>query len=83
MLYTAFHEGYDRLNNNLTNYIEKYRIIEEEYIGENNKSNDVLNENNITFSNALFELSKNKHLKTQQDLHRVNNEIASEEDNNG
>jgi hypothetical protein len=83
MLYTAFHEGYDRLNNNLTNYIEKYRIIEEEYIGDNNKSNDVLTTNNITFSNALFELAKNKHLKTQEDLLKINTEILSEEDNNG
>ena len=82
-LYTAFQEGYDRLNNNLSNYIEKYRIIEEEYTSENNKSNDVLHENNITFANALFELQKNKHLKTQEDLKQVNTEILSEVENNG
>lgn len=82
-IYTAFQEGYDRLNNNLTNYIDKYRIIEEEYIFENNKSNEVLSENNATFTNALFELQKNKHLRTQKDLLEVNTEMVSKEDNNG
>ena len=82
-IYIAFQEGYDRLNNNLSNYIDKYRIIEEEYIGENNQSNVVLSDNNNAFTNSLFELSKNKHLKTIKDLLRVNKEMLSEEDNNG
>jgi hypothetical protein len=82
-LFTAFHEGYDRLNHNLSNYIEKYRVIEEEYIHINNNSNDVLNANNITFSNALFELNKDKHEKTLNDLLDINKQILSEVDNNG
>ena len=82
-LFTVFHEGYDRLNHNLSSYIEKYRVIEEEYIQINNKSNDVLNANNITFSNALFELNKDKHERTLQNLLDINTQILSEEDNNG
>ncbi len=82
-LYTAFQEGYDRLNNNLTNYIEKYRVIEAEYITENNDSNDVLTTNNTTFSSALFELSKNKHTKTLNELISINRTMFGEEDNNG
>jgi|GEM_PF-1677784 len=77
-LYTAFQEGYDRLYNNLQNYIEKYRVIEAEYIGENNKSNDVLNENNITFNSALFELAKNKHARVINDLQGIHKSISGE-----
>ena len=77
-LYTAFQEGYDRLNNNLQNYIDKYRVIESKYIADNNQSNDVLNANNITFNNALFELGKNKHAKTLLDLKKVNQLMTGE-----
>ena len=82
-LYTTFTEGYDRLNNNLTNYIEKYRVIEEEYISDNHKSNNILKENNVTFSNALFEQSKMKHEKTLKELFAVNKIMLGEEDING
>ena len=79
-LFTSFHEGYERLNNNLQNYIDKYRVIEAKYIADNNQSNDVLNANNIIFSNALFELSKNKHAKTLVDLEKVNKLMVGEEE---
>jgi hypothetical protein len=79
-LFTAFQEGYDRLSNNLQNYIEKYRVIEAEYINESNKSNDVLSTNNVTFSSALFELNKNKHARTLKELLNLNNVIAREEE---
>jgi hypothetical protein len=79
-LYTAFHEGYDKLNNNLQNYVDKYRVIENEYVADNSRSNDVINNNNITFSNALFELSKNKHARTLEQLMEINKEISREEE---
>lgn len=82
-LYTAFQEGYDRLNNNLSNYIDKYRLIEEEYIANNNRSNDVLNDNNIAFSNALFKLQKSKHERTLDTLLKINTNMVSEEEYNG
>lgn len=82
-LFTVFHEGYDRLNDNLATYIEKYRVIEEEYILTNNNSNDILDTNNIAFSNALFELNKDKHERTLNSLLEINKLIISKEDNNG
>ena len=78
-LFTAFSEGYDKLNNNLTNYIEKYRIIEEEYQLSNQQSNHVLDTNNIAFTNALFELGKIKHEHTIKSLLDINKSIIKEE----
>ncbi len=79
-LFAAFQEGYDRLSNNLQNYIEKYRVIETEYLSEKDRSNNVLNSNNIAFNNALFELNKNKHAKTLKELLNLNKVISRREE---
>lgn len=79
-LYSAFQEGADRLSDNLQNYIEKYRVIETEYHNNNNVANNIISENNVTFSNALFELSKNKHAKTLQELLSINTTMYGKEE---
>jgi len=79
-LFTAFQEGADRLSDNLQNYIEKYRIIETEYHQNNSEANNIISENNVSFSNALFELSKTKHAHTLQKLIEVNAMIFGKEE---
>ncbi|QMS85851.1 hypothetical protein [Candidatus Xianfuyuplasma coldseepsis] len=79
-LYTAFQEGYDRLSDNLQNYIEKYRLIEQDFIAKNDHSNDLISANNQTFNNSLFELSKTKHEETLEELLSINATMYGKEE---
>jgi hypothetical protein len=79
ILYTSFSEGYDKLQENLTTYIDKYRVIEQEFISKNQSANDSITTNNLSFSQALFEMSKNKHEKNVQELLNINQNISKEE----
>ncbi len=78
-LYTSFTEGYEKLQENLTTYIEKYKVIEEEFINRNNDSNNIIKDNNLLFSKILFEMSKNKHKKNVDELLEINTTIIEEE----
>lgn len=79
-LYTSFSEGYDKLQENLTTYIDKYRVIEQEFITKNENANESINTNNNAFSQALFEMSKNKHEKNVKALLEINQDISKEEE---
>lgn len=78
-LYSAFQEGYDKLRDNLRSYIDKYRVIEQEYLANNTQANDQITANNVAFSKALFELSKTKHQSTLKQLQDINQTLFGKE----
>ena len=71
-LYTFFQEGYEKLLQNLSFYLEKYKIIADEYNSSITTSNNVISDNNIVFANALFEQGKKKHTTTLNKLLEIN-----------
>lgn len=71
-LYTFFQEGYEKLIQNLSFYLEKYKVISDEYNSSITTSNNVISENNIVFANALFEQGKKKHDITVEKLLEIN-----------
>ncbi len=75
-LYTSFKEGYERLFENLQFYLEKYKIIEEDYQQSNLDANDLITQTQQVFKQSLFELSKNKHQKTLEELLSINQQIS-------
>lgn len=77
-LYSTYQEGYEKLRNNLSYYLEKYRVIEMDYIESNNASNDIINENNVVFGQALVELGKQKHMQTLESLLDINKKMLGE-----
>jgi hypothetical protein len=78
-LFTAFQEGYDRLTDNLNTYIEKYRLIEQEYNNQNAQYNQTITTNNVQLGTALLELNKRKHQATLENLLIINNEMYEQE----
>jgi len=71
-LYTFFQEGYEKLLQNLSFYLDKYKVITDDYNLSINTSNDVISNNNIVFANALFEQGKKKHDKIVEKLLEIN-----------
>jgi hypothetical protein len=71
-LYTFFQEGYEKLIQNLSFYLEKYKVISDGYNSSITTSNNVISENNIVFANALFEQGKKKHEITVEKLLEIN-----------
>ncbi len=75
-LYTAFQEGYEQLIISLNYYLEKYKIIGDDYKVSINNSNVIISENNISFANALFELGNKKHTQVKENLLQINTKIT-------
>ena len=67
-----FQEGYEKLLQNLSVYLEKYKIIIEDYNSDTITSINVVSENSTIFANSLFEQGKNKHNATQKKLIEIN-----------
>jgi hypothetical protein len=78
-LFANFNEGYEKLHNNVTDYIEKYKVIEQTYFEENNQSNQKIRDNFKHFSQTLFEMSKTKHKVNIIELERINSTMFNEE----
>ena len=78
-LFTAYQEGTDKLSDNLQNYIEKYRLIEEEFGHMNQGANQRIRNNSVRFSTALVELHKQKHAKTLEQLLAINADMFGKE----
>lgn len=74
-LYTFFQEGYEKLLQNLSFYLEKYKVISDDYNLSISNSNNVISDNNIVFANALFEQGKIKHEIIIKKLLEINTEI--------
>ncbi len=75
-LFTSFQDGYEKLILNLNYYLEKYKVIGDDYKASIDSSNVVISENNIIFTNALFELSNKKHNDIEQKLLEINKKIT-------
>ncbi len=75
-LYTAFQEGYEQLIYNLNTYLEKYKVIGDNYRSLLDSSNVIISENNIAFANALFELGSKKHEIVKRNLIQINTKIT-------
>ncbi len=75
-LYTAFQEGYEQLIISLNYYLEKYKIIGDDYKLSIDNSNVIISENNISFANALFELGNKKHTQVKENLLQINTKIT-------
>lgn len=75
-LFTSFQEGYEKLILNLNYYLEKYKVIGDDYKESIDKSNVVVSENNIAFANALFELGNKKHELSKTQLIEINTKIS-------
>lgn len=71
-LYTFFQEGYEKLLQNLSFYLDKYKVIADDYNSSITNSNNVISENNIVFANALFEQGKKKHEIIVNKLNEIN-----------
>lgn len=74
-LYTSFKDAYEKLEQNLNYYLEKYKIIEEEYSNSIASANEVIKSNFDVFKNALFELGEAKIKKTSEELATINSNI--------
>jgi len=75
-LFTSFQEGYEKLILNLNYYLEKYKVIGDDYKGSIDTSNVIISENNISFANALFELGNKKHKEIKEELIEINTKIT-------
>lgn len=71
-LTTHFNEGYDQIEQNFNNYLEQYKTITNEYESLINTSSNVISQNNIAFTNALFTQGKKKHKDTREKLLKLN-----------
>jgi len=75
-LYTSFQDGYEKLIRNLNYYLEKYKVIGDDYKSSITTSNVVISESNIAFANALFELANKKHKEMREKLLEINTHIT-------
>ena len=75
-LFTSFQEGYEKLILNLNYYLEKYKVIGDDYKTSIGTSNVIISENNISFANALFELGNKKHKEIKEELIEINTKIT-------
>lgn len=75
-----FEECYSTLLDNLQFYFDKLKLIKDEHMRNERDNNDIIEETNATFSQALFELSKAKHTKTLKKLLAINSEMTGKEE---
>ncbi len=75
-LFASFKEAYDKLQDNLDYYIEKYKIIEEEYFSQNDEATKVIINLQDDCKKKLFTDYLNKHTKTKEDISTINQTLT-------
>ena len=75
-LFSSFKEAYDKLQDNLDYYIEKYKIIEEEYFNQNKEATEVIISLQNDCKTKLFNDYLSKHNKTKEDSNKINETLT-------
>jgi hypothetical protein len=79
-LYRSYQDGSDKLKLSLLHYIDKYRLIEEEYREMNKQINDLIHINNDEVGTSLITLHEEKHNIVLTKLQELNKTINWKEE---
>ena len=74
-----YQESYNKMHTGLQFYFDKLRVVKEDFVKNNNEFDEAIDANSTVFTNALFELGKNKHHATITKLLEINKTMTGEE----
>ena len=71
IMFASFKEAYDKLKDNLDYYVEKYKIIEEDYFSKNKTSSATIESLQTELKERLFNDLLEQHIKKSQDMNNM------------
>lgn len=71
IMFASFKEAYDKLQDNLDYYVEKYKIIEEEYFNTNKTSSSTIETLQKELKERLFNDLVEQHKKKTEDINKM------------
>jgi hypothetical protein len=78
-LFATYQDSTDKLSNNLQRYIEKYRLIEEEFDHAQTEGNQLVRDTHKTFADSLRTIFFSRHTRTLEQLQAINARLFAKE----